>query len=98
MRGRRTEPAQRGQVLWSRIPHVVCEAVAAMTLVEATHERVSMHLGDDRRRRNRAVLGVAVHDGRLLDRHTGHLPRIDEQMIDLELLAQRDDRSPHRFE
>ena len=57
---RGAEAAQRVQMFGRRVAHVARESVAGMHALEARHDRVAVHLRDDRRRRDRAVARVAA--------------------------------------
>ena len=92
MDGRRPERADGGEVRARRVPHVAREAVARVAPVERAHERVAVHLGDDRGSGDRAHERVALGIGALRDREVGDLAPVDEYEAGHE--RQRLDRPP----
>ena len=72
--------ARARRVLARRIAHVLREAVARVARVELAHARVTVHLGDDRGRRDRAVVRVAP-DRCVRRRDLGHRVRVDQHVV-----------------
>ena len=52
-----------------------------MLLFEATHQRVPVHLCDDRGGGDRAVEGIAPHEGGLCDGYVRDRAGVDEQVV-----------------
>src|SRR5438477_173129 len=92
MDGRRPERADGGEVRPRRVAHVTREAVAWVAPVERAHERVAVHLGDDRGGGDRAHERVALGVGALRHREIGDLTPVDEHEAGHE--RQRLDRPP----
>src|SRR5204862_2046729 len=86
--------AQRAQVLGRRVALVAVEAVLRMLRVQLHAETVAVHLGDDRRRRDRANLCIAADDGANRHRQLRPLVAVDED--DLRLLGETLYGAPHR--
>src|SRR4029434_4603130 len=77
----RTKLLQAPQVLGRAVAHVLPEAVARMDLVELAHQRVARRLGQDRRRRNATLAGIAVDDRACRDRQARHLVTVDQSEL-----------------
>src|SRR5439155_1340077 len=92
--GRRPELANGGEVRARRVAHVAREAVARVAPVERAHERVAVHLGDDRGGGDRAHERVALGIGALRHREVGDLTPVDEHEAGHE--RQPRDRPPAR--
>src|SRR2546422_10115307 len=78
MDGRRPERADGGEVRARRVAHVAREAVARVTRVERAHDRVAVHLGDDRGGGDRAHERVTLRIRALWHREIGDLAPVDE--------------------
>src|ERR1700691_3328838 len=62
MQGARSEPRQRGNMSARRIAGVLGKAIAGVGGVEANHQRVARHFGDDRGGGDRQRLAIAADD------------------------------------
>ena len=63
------------------VPDVRREPVPRVERVEAAHEAVTRHLGDDRRRGDRGALRVAVDDGGVRRRERAEPEAVDEARL-----------------
>ena len=76
--GARTAFAHDGGVRRRDVADVLCEPVRRIERIEPAHQPVACHLRDDRRRRDRRALRVAVDDGGVLGRGRPEPEAVDE--------------------
>jgi len=76
-----SESFESNEMLGGAITHVAREAIARMADVELGHDRISVHLRDNRGGGDRAVDRIAMHQGCLGLSDTRNAPRIDHQMF-----------------